>query len=510
MAKLSDRSHPLYDDNVNLWELYQDAAKGGDDFITDDNLFSHRLEDSTDFSFSLSRAYFLNLCDLLPSILNNYIFKSNIERAPTSDLARFRLNADNRGTNISDFVKRAGYFASVFGVIHAMVDVPPSPKKRLSKAVAKKLNLYPYASLIFPTQLVDWSLDSEGNFRWVIIESTYYRDLDPTKDREVETHYKLITTDSWEIQDEDGQLVQFDDGRPAKGKNALGIVPIATMYNGSNYGDNKVGESLIKDIVYVNREIMNFCSLISESIARQAFSQLVVPDNGSLSEAAESGSNPLIQLGTSSVWTFDSESSHPPQYISPDSEIIHTVWKLVQDLVKECFRLANLTGGTSDLYSSRSGRQSQMSFTSVNAALSNKSASYEKFENDLSRLALLQLNKDPETLEEVKYPSSFDILALEDELNNYMTVMERNFSPLLNKTLQKNIVRKMITTTPQNIRSEIETEIDNSDGIVEPLNKIDKKYFDEGEGNPNSNLEKNVYKTTMDNEKEQSSHRTVE
>ncbi len=481
----SKREHPLYSDTANLWELYDAGSKGGEEFITEDNLFSHRLEDAADFEARLERAYFLNLCSLLPTTYNNYIFKTSVERSPNEALDVFRKNTDGRNTPISSFVRRAGYFASVFGVIHALVDMPTAPKtNKLSKAEAKKYSLYPYTTLIYPSQLKDWSVDEYGNFRWVIIESTHYNDLDPKKDREDQLHYKLITTEEWEIQDADGNKVKFDDERESAGPNTLGMVPMITMYHGDNYGDNKIGESLLKDIVYINREVMNFCSLISESISRQAFSQLVVPDSGSLADAAESGTaNPLLTLGTASIWTYDADSRTAPQYISPDAEILSVVWKHTVDLVKECFRLANLTGGTSDLYASNSGRQSQMSFMGVNAALSDKSLGYEKFENNLSKLALLQLGEEFDEYEEVKYPTNFDIAALEDELDSYFGIMERNFSSILNKTLQKSIARRVLPTTPQTTRTEIENEIDSGDGIVDvPASKKEEVPFDDGSG----------------------------
>ena len=78
--KLSERKHPLYEDNIDLWELYLNASKGGDDFINSDNLFSHRLEDSEDYDERLERGYYLNFCDTIPRIYNSYIFKKNIER----------------------------------------------------------------------------------------------------------------------------------------------------------------------------------------------------------------------------------------------------------------------------------------------------------------------------------------------------------------------------------------------------------------------------------------------
>jgi|GEM_PF-1725860 len=493
-VQISDRTHPLYDKNLDLWSLYYASAQGGENFITDANLFSHRLEDSDDYQERLDRAYFLNFCDTIPTIYNSYIFKSEIERKPDVTLDLFRRNVDGIGTDISEFTKRIGYLASVYGVMHVLVDMPQevtktkrTKSKGLSRADTK--NVTPYVSAIHPVKLKDWSVDAFGKFRWVVIELEHYEDSDVTVERVEQTLYKVITLEEWWIEDEDGGKVKFEDGSISEGTNELGIIPIVTMYH-KDLSNNKVGESLLKDIVYVNRIIMNWCSCIDEMIERQTFSQLTIPDDGTMSELKEGGSDPLQTVGTSSIWTYPSDSKTPPSFISPDAENLSTVWQLVADHIKEIYRMSGLIGGTSDLYAAKSGRQSQMSFLGTNSALAEKAATYQKFENQISMIAYLHLGKSIEEYEEVSYPTQFDVTALSDEINDSFAIMERNFSPIFNKVLQKNIVRKAIPTAPQSLRESIENEIETGDGIVEPIRSGlgDKGMTDGGDGNPNSNL----------------------
>lgn len=487
--KAAERTHPKYDDNSGVWELYYDAAKGGDNFINSNNLFSHRLEDGEDFDQRLDRAYFLNYCDTLPQIYNTYIFKSNVERSPDDNLSLFRNNTDGISTPIAEFVKKAGYLASVFGVMHCLVDITESNKKSPTLADFKAEGVQPYCSLVYPTQLKDWSVDSKGNFNWVIIEYEYHNDLDPKKERETVTHYKVITKEEWWIEDEDGNKAKFEDDTESSGTNPLGIVPMVTMYH-KDMEDDKVGESLLKDIVFINRAIFNWCSCIDEQIARQAFSQLIMPDDGTLAEDAEKGADPLTQISTSSGFLFPSDAKHPPSYISPDVEQMTTIWKLVQDHVKEMFRLAGLQGGTSDLYTSRSGRQSQMSFMGVNSALSEKASTYQKFENDISMLAYLLLGQDPSNYVPVRYPNEFDVVALAEEIDSLFRIMERNFSVRLNKTIQKNIAQKALPLATNDVKKEIEDEIESGDGIVNPIANPGIQPEAKGDGNPNTDLEK--------------------
>ena len=465
---LKDKVHPLFTDKIGEWEFFRDAAIGGKEFATN-NLFSHRLEDTDDLTQREERVYYLNYCDLLPDIYNYYIFRETIKRPVDTNLEIFRDNCDRRGTDISSFIKKAGRYATIYGAVHILVDIPETGKVTPTVADIKDSGTAPYCTLLLPTQVKDWSVDDAGRLRWIIYEYEYYRDLDPKIEREIETHYKVITTEEWWIEDEDGNKVKFDEeGAKSEGPNGLGFIPIFTLYNKEGE-DDKVGESMLKDIAYINRIILNWCSLIDEQIERQTFSQLIVPDDGSMDEDEERGTDPLTKISTSVSFTFNPESRHPPAFIAPTTDTINTIWNLVLDHIKEIFRLAGLQGGTSDLYTSKSGRQSQMSFKGVDSSLAEKSVTYQKAENGISKLAYVQLGANIEEFEDVKYPTQFNTVALAEEVDSIIKVLERNFSETLNKTLMKDIARKAITVTPESIKEIIENEIDAGDGIILPL-----------------------------------------
>lgn len=500
---LSERKHPLYTDNEAIWIALYDSVIGGEKFM-ENNIFSHRLEDTGDLEERLKRAYYLNFCLSIPNVYNSYIFKERTERPADTDLSFFRKNADGRGLPIEDFVKMAGFFSSVFGVMHALVDVMPSAKTNKSKRDERLGEGMPYATLIFPTQIIDWSVDDFGELNWIIISDTYFRDSDPNIEREEEEHYKLITRDDWKIQDQDGNPAKLDEGIPNSGTNELGMVPLVTLFHKNMTGEEMIGDSLIKDIFYINRTILNWCSCIDEQIERQTFSQLVVPDDGSMSEKDEQGDDPLREVGTSSVWTFPSDSSQSPKFISPDVSSIEIIWKLVLDHIKEIYRISGLLGGTGDLYASRSGKASQIGFQGANSALAEKSTSYQLFENNLNKMVYRYLNKNVEDVEEVKYPASFDVAALGDEIDSYFKIMEKNFSPTLNKEIMKNIARRTTTLTTETTKSEIENEIESGDGMILPEVSIREiRQAENDVGNPNTEKLEDTNRGADDKEKDQ-------
>lgn len=510
----SQRTHPYYDDSITNWTLYKDASKGGKEFI-ENNIFTHRLEDSDDFADRKERGYYLNFCDTMPSIYNSYIFRDNIERKPDDILNNFRDNVDGKNTNINEFIKQAGYWSSVYGVCHVIVDVPDmvTTKSSVSRADVKSNNLYPYASIIHPTQMRDWSVDRYGAFNWVIIEYDYLADSDPDKERETQKHYKLITREEWKIVDGDGNPIKFEDGSPSNGTHDLGRVPIVTIYNKKNE-DDKVGESMLKDIVHINILILNWCSLIDEQLSRNCFSQLVIPDRGEIANSVRGGSeNPLVTVGSSSVFTFDGESRHPPQFITPNVEAITTIWRITADHIKEIYRLGGLISGTGDLSAPASGRSTQMGFLYTNSALAEKARMYQMFENELGKLVYLHSGKNVEDYENVQYPTKFDLTALAEELDANMQIMERNFSPTLNKTIQKELARKVVPLALPTVRKTIEDEIESGDGIVDPVKSNNVDPLENGlekSGNPNLNKLADVNRTSEQNEEEKSQHRTQE
>ena len=514
---LADRAHPLYKENEDKWALYMSAVKGGDDFINDTNLYTHRLEAIEDFEERLKRAYYLNFCETVPAIYNNFIFKEKVERPANEEVESFRVNTDGRGTEMSDFVSRVGYLSKVFGAMHVLVDMPQKAQEiTYTRRFVTENDIQPYCKLVYPHQLKDWSVDTEGNFQWVLIENTYHRDSDPTTEREVEKIYLLMTKTGWRYEDDEGKPFKFEeDDRDVSGENELGFVPMVTLYH-KDIDDNRVGESMLKDIVFVNRIILNWSSCIDEMIERQTFSQLIVPDDGSLAEESETGDDPLKKLGTAYAWTFNANATHPPAFITPETKNIQVVWKLVVDHIKEIYRLAGLVGTSEDMAASRSGRAAQMGFLGVNSALAETARRYQQFENDISRLAMLQMGDDPTKFEEVKYPDAFDIQSLTDEVDAFFKVMEKNFSETMNKEMMKNLSRRALPMAAPATKEAIEKEIDTGDGYIQPNQtraeivgqETEHRAMAQQDGNPNLNQIKDTLRTKDRQDSEESSHRT--
>lgn len=458
--------HPLYTQYLPKWDFYLESVKGGEDYTkNENNLFTHRLESSAeDYTQRKNRAYFLNYCAAIPIIYADYIFKEKVTRPADEALLGFRTDVDGRGTSIIAFMRKVSILSSILGHIHIVIDMPIiEDTKGVTQRDVKEKDIKPRATIIYPQSLKDWSVDSNGDLNWVLIQRDYYEDTDPLIEREKKTEYKIISREMWEVYDKEGVLLD-------SGPNELGEVFLITCYN-KDIDLDLIGESQLSDIAYINRAIFNWCSDIDEMIERQTFSQLICPDDGTLSESDEK-TNPLKKLGTSSMFTFPADTGHPPAFISPDTSQIKVIWEMIGEHVKEIWRLAGLRSWDEGIsMSQRSGVSMQFSFLDVNSALAAKSSSLEIVENKINQLCYRWLGKESEEPAAVNYPSSFDVLSLTESIQTTFEVVERNFSTRMNKELLKQLANKALPVLPEDIKMEIEKEIESGDGTIESISK---------------------------------------
>jgi hypothetical protein len=484
--KIQDRTHPLYNDYIDEWNFYLEAAMGGRDYCGNrDNLFTHRLEDESDFNNRLKRVYYLNYCNLVCSIYADYIFKEAIRRPENSVLDDFRGDVDGKGTDIDSFMTKLSFLSSVYGHVHVLVDAPNIVGGRvpLHTYRSNTSEFDPYLVVIPPTELRDWSLDKYGKPEWVLIRMFGYEDSDPLVPREDDTTYLLITRNDWTKYSKDGVEIE-------SGEHGLGEVYMTTCYNKDTNLD-MVGESLITDISRINRIIYNWCSNIDEMIERQTFSQLVMPqDPHSELHQEDEGGAELGTLGTAQIFTFPANSSQPPRFISPDVAQLDIIWSMIQQHVDKIYELAGLgtVGNQSKFLSQRSGISQAYQFLSINSSLAKKSIRLEKSENDINRL-ILKWRKEDYT-DTVEYPRQFDILGLTEIMDATFKIVTANFSETLNIELLKALAKKSAPVLSDATLESIYKEIEAKKGKIEnPLAALQEEGGAFGNYTPARNQE---------------------
>jgi hypothetical protein len=471
MVKVNERKHPSYLENIGDWEFYWKSFNGGKEYVNE-YLYSHRLENAEDYIGRIARSFYLNYCAPISSIAGDFIFRKEVTRPADLKLSDFRENVNRRGANIHSFMRKVCTLSSVYGHIHILMDRPRPPsgiENIINNGQTTKadnlLTLPPYVTIIHPQNLVDWSVDSASKeLNWIIVAEEIYNDEDYREEREVQNIYKVWTKNEWIIYDAEDNLID-------SGKHQLGFVPLITCYH-KDIDEDMIGESMLKDVAEANRIVFNWTSNIDEMIARQTFSQLICPDDGTLfqDEIDERGkSGALKKIGSASIFTFPADSRHAPAFISPDTGQVTSIWTMVENLVREMFRMAGLISAKSSLVQlqQRTGKAQQYEFLDMDAFLAAKAKALEETENKIDNLYYKWMGiKDMPS--RVHYPEKFDIITPQEIVDLFTKVTLSAISGTLNKEMAKRMVHQVLPHAEDEIVERIYEEIENNEYLENP------------------------------------------
>jgi hypothetical protein len=460
-VNMSERTHPLYRKMKNQWSFFEQSAMGGFGYVDDNSkLFTHRLEDSVgDYQDRLKRTYYLNYCDLVCRIYSDFIHKETIRRPVVKELTEFYKDVDGQGESVAAFMRRITYMLCVYGQVHTVVDMPNMSNTDLPQHFARANKVQPYATIVTPLQLRDWSTDSFGNYNWVLIEFKGFDDSNPYTVREPQNMYFLLARNYWVKYDHKGNEVDSGD-------NPLGYVYMTTIRNGY-YSKDGLGTSMLADIAKLNQLIYNYTSNVDEMIERQTFSQLCMPatiDQETL-EMDESEVD-LYTLGTSQIMTYPSTSGQPPQFISPNMDNLNVIWKHTQELIQKIYEMAKLgnEGTKSKVISQTSGIAQAYRFLQMRVALSTMGKALQKFERDIVGMVADWYGEDFDTV--VEYPTDFETGSFQEKLHNTFNMVSQNVSKTLNMEMLKGMVEKFEHQFSDDTLDRIFKEIErNAEGL---------------------------------------------
>lgn len=480
MVDYSSRNHPYRtSERLDLWDFCYKAYKGGDPFI-DFALVRHPMEDADDFLVRKKRAFYLNFVKRIVNTMTDIIFDNIIVRPDTETfpvLAPFYRRASYFGETFDKFIRRCSKLSSVFGWVIITVDFFSESSPSIADVEAGRA--YPKLRMFNPLEVIDWSRRGE-KFNFLLIKrEVYYR---PNSKSEI------TKTDEYIVYDENTVEIVRDNKIVNVYTHNLGYAPVVLL-NDSIVDEFGFSDPLISDIVYMAKALVNWCSVLDEVFAKQALSQLAFPDDGSLyEEAAKVAENILDQtiidgdisslevkdytwhvlkkVGSAKIFTFPSNTGHPPLYISPPAGELRTAWEIIMSLAPLMFFLVGLGSLREDAFTNSSkAREMAMSITS--SYLKDKASNLQLAEENIFNIYFDYMPEivKPENSIYVSYPAEIDAGSYIDYFKNVVdSLISRNISPTFNKSIlyrlidacpyisqsQKEIIKKEIKSSPGN------------------------------------------------------------
>lgn len=460
IKKLIDRRHPDYEAKVEHWKFCEATYAGGRSWF-DENLFRYMKEGVVEFKDRVKRAYRFNHTRETVDLVNKYLFRARVvrnEQAPECvknfwDISTLKL------LSISEFAQEASKRSSIAGRPWIIVDSTLGEvSENTSQADVADHRVYAY--IVSPIDVLDMSFDDEGRLNWILLQESYRNDEDPIEgDVKESVRWRLWTRDSWHLfqKDTDNKSYLEKDS----GEHGLGLVP-AIPADHVFTTEQWSSPAMIEDIAYLDRAAANYLSNLDAIIQDQTFSQLIMPAQ-SLDPSGDEY-KALVETGTKRIFTYDSQATGKPEYISPDPKQAQMIMEVVRQIIAEIYHSVGLAGehtkdDNSQGIDNSSGVAKSKDFERVVALLRSKAESMERIENEIVKLVCLWEGVAIPEERLVKYTDQFDVRGLRDELSiaTQLSVIEAPAS-IRSKHMEE-LVKKLFPGLSADLIKELRSEI---------------------------------------------------
>ena len=161
--------HKDYQETVNNWEYYIRSYNGGYDYMIGQYLNRYNLELDNEFNQRLANTPCDNHCKNVIQIYSSFLFRVKPSRnfgslGDEQSLQNFLKDADLEGNSLSNVVKQAQNYASIYGHCFMILDKPNIQTS--TRAEELQQDIRPYVSIVTPENVLDWNFERQPNGKY--------------------------------------------------------------------------------------------------------------------------------------------------------------------------------------------------------------------------------------------------------------------------------------------------------------------------------------------------------
>lgn len=377
--------------------------------------------------------------------------KQKIMGASTpADLTAFWKDCDRAGTTLTDFMRKVGTLAQLFGWIPVVIDLPSKDDMGISdfpktEKDRQKVGYRPYCSFFLPIHVMDWETNRKGDLQWIRFKEQAPDGKGPFQKQKGDksAYYRTFTTNAWYLHKVDKNVATLI----SSGEHNLGRVPVTIVYNTRALMDELIGVSAVRDVLEINIAILNYISLMNEDIYQKCLSILVMKSSDDETKT--------IEIGENNILAYTGEQ--PPQFITPSTAPGEFIASQIMAAKEEITDIARRGGGSSTGpvkpiigYSKE--------FQEANVALSNKADHLEQAEFAIHSIFYAYFGR--EFIGEIDYPDDFDITSLVSVMDEVWKAKGIVRSDTFKRELEKKIVHDVLPKLSKQTADRIGLEID--------------------------------------------------
>ena len=420
--------HKDYQETVNNWEYYIRSYNGGYDYMVGQYLSRYNLELDNEFNQRLANTPCDNHCKNVIQIYSSFLFRVKPSRnfgslADEQSLEYFLKDADLEGNSLSNVVKSAQNYASIYGHCFMVLDKPNIQTN--TRAEELQQDIRPYISIVTPENVLDWNFERQPNGKYEL----NYLKIREEVDRNGGTYMRIWYPDRIDTlympDREEPRIIDTVD-------NQIGKIPAVILYNSKSH-KRGIGQSDLTDIADLQKSIYNEYSEMEQLIRLTNHPSLVKTP----SVNASAGAGAVIEMPD------ELEPNLKPYLLQPSGSNLTSIMDSIENKVNSINRIAHIGAVRTTKTNISSGVALQTEFELLNARLSEKADNLEIAEEQLFRL--YSMFQDTPFDGEINYPDSFNIRDYATDLLFYQQAKAINVqSPTLNKEIDKEIARAVV------------------------------------------------------------------
>ena len=463
-----NREHPEYRDRKEMWQRYWDFYVGGEQLRRNASFYLVRRQKEPNdvYAERLARVFYENY---LGSCIDWYaatLFRTRpvitVRTAirPVQDFYTELLeDCDCRGTPLLELARKVFIQTLVFRESFLLVDFPRVAGDVASRAEEDAVGKSrAYAVPYSPQQVINWKLDKDGDYEWVVLrtERTYQEDLNSPDvireqcwsyyDRENFQIYKLashkIDGGVSETSSPDGGGVELvDEGQ--HGLAGLGRVPLVKMsVTDGLWLANKVG--------LLQQEHFNKSNALSWALHMGLFAMPVIYSDREWQQIV--GEAYYIQLAPNDRFGWTEPEGHVFQIAADNLD------RLKDEIYRVCY-LMTQAGGREAHNLGQSGVSKRRDFAVTQEVLRAYGDLVKDFLGRVLQLTA-QARKDPVEIE-ITGMDQFEEPDFGEELKNARGLQEIGIgSSRFEKEVRKRVALKYLENASQETKNEILREIE--------------------------------------------------
>ncbi len=417
--------HPTYVQYKSLWDFYLASYEGGQSFANETNLFKHPREHPDDFKERSKRIYYHNFVFPIVDFFTTFIFSETIHRDGGEDsdwYNGFIADVNKKGADVTSFMSDVCDDMQVFGLCYVLVDSPQKTDLTAVTTVADEQaqGIQPYWVLMRADEVLDWVVDDFENFMYLKrVQNSTEVDPQTMQVTRLEVYTEWTPTNI--------KVSKVDVTKPGKPLlvnttdliNEVGCVPVEVVRFKRSKVDSYVGESFLRDISYISREVMNLTSLLQEFLYRQCFNMLAMEEDDNVPELDQMQGD----IGTANILKYP-KGATVPTYITPPVAPAQFLQQERGNNIDAMFKIA-AQDTESELFNGgkASGFSKSQSFQRTVPKIATRADALEDLETRLMRLTAKFAGKDT-WQGSIKYKDHYEVTNLADSLSQMSSLFK--------------------------------------------------------------------------------------